>query len=172
MMKVLIPVFLVGCASVAVALHASDTWFEEDAGAEAAESRLSPGFRPEAPGPRAVSLKMEDDGHFWADTLIEGARVRMMVDTGSTTIALTTRDAERIGYDPGDLAYDVEVRTAGGIIYAAPLLLKQVRLGGITVKDVRALVLQDSLEYSLLGQSFINELSSHETRKTTMIMRQ
>lgn len=172
MMKVLVPVFLVGCASVAVALRASDTWFAEEEAARPAETRSSPSFRPEAPGPKAVSLKMADDGHFWADVLIDGTRIKMMVDSGSSVIALTLKDARRLGLDEDELIFDVEVRTAGGVVHAAHAVLDQVRVGSVLVEKVRALILEDSLENSLLGQSFMNELSSIERRKTTMIMRQ
>jgi aspartyl protease family protein len=37
------------------------------------------------------------DGHYWADALIEGRAVRVMVDTGASVVALTRNDAARLG---------------------------------------------------------------------------
>src|SRR5437868_5008729 len=41
------------------------------------------------------------DGHYWADGEVNGARVRFLIDTGATAVALTPQDAERLGVDLG-----------------------------------------------------------------------
>lgn len=171
MMKVAIPVFLVMCASVAVAMRASDRWGPEEPEAVATPEARS-GFRPEAPGPSAAVLKMADDGHYWADAKIDGRRIRMMVDTGASMIALTRDDAQRIGLNLKDLDFKWEVGTAGGKTFGAYVKLDEVEIGNVTIEDVDALVIQAELQNSLLGMSFLNELSSFEFRKNAMIIRE
>lgn len=171
MMKVAIPVFFVMCASVAVAMRASDRWVSDEPEVEpVVETRT--GFRPEAPGPSAAVLKMSDDGHYWADAKIDGRRIRMMVDTGASMIALTRDDARRIGLQMGDLDFKWEVGTAGGKTYGAYVQLEDVTIGNVTVEQVDALVIQAELENSLLGMSFLSELSSFEFSKNAMIIRE
>jgi aspartyl protease family protein len=38
------------------------------------------------------------DGHFEADGEIDGARVRFMIDTGATSVAMPTALAHQLGY--------------------------------------------------------------------------
>src|ERR1700733_7980909 len=53
--------------------------------------------------PRPSVLEREDNGHFFTVADVNGEPIRMVVDTGATSIALTTEDARRIGvdFDPG-----------------------------------------------------------------------
>lgn len=129
-------------------------------------------FRPEAPGPRAAAIKKRADNHFWADAKINNVRVEFMVDTGATSVALTMLDAKRLGYDDDDLDFKYKVNTAGGETVGAFILLDEVQIGRVKVKDVGALVIRSDLKQSLLGMSFLGELSSYEVRKTTMIIRE
>ncbi|HBH89257.1 TIGR02281 family clan AA aspartic protease [Ponticaulis sp.] len=174
MMKVAIPVFIVVCVSVAVAIRANNQIeaSESAAVAEAAEEERRASFRPEAPGPNAAVLRKGDDNHFWADTNINGTRVRFMVDTGASMVALTRNDARRIGVDLDELDYQYEVRTAGGGTRGAFVLLDEIRVGNVEVEDVEALVLESDLQQSLLGMSFMGKLHSYEVRSSSMIIRE
>ena len=53
--------------------------------------------------------------------------------------------------------------TANGVGHAAPVSLREVRIGQLAVDDVRATVLEN-LNISLLGQSFLTRLDSYEMR--------
>ena len=172
MLKVAVPVFLVACVSVAVAMRMNDQIeTDEAAAAEAAAAEQRSSFRPEAPGPNAAVLRKEDN-HFWADTNINGSRVRFMVDTGASMVALTRQDAQRIGIDMDELEYEYEVRTAGGGTRGAFVLLEEIRVGNVEVQDVEALVLESELHQSLLGMSFMSKLNSYEVRSNSMIIRE
>jgi uncharacterized protein (UPF0276 family) len=60
------------------------------------------------------------DGHFWADGEVNGARVRFLVDTGATAVALTPADAERLGIDLKGLKYGYTLARLG----AKPTLIE------------------------------------------------
>jgi len=119
-----------------------------------------------------AALRREDDGHYWARANLDGQFIRVMVDTGASTVALTREDARQVGFDPDRLDYRWRVRTAGGEVLGAYITLKSVKIGGIEVENVEAMVLQEGLTQSLLGMSFLGELYSYEFRRDNLILRQ
>ncbi|MEZ5937426.1 MAG: TIGR02281 family clan AA aspartic protease [Hyphomonadaceae bacterium] len=116
--------------------------------------------RPEPLPPGSARLRKEDDGHYWANVRINGADLRLMVDTGATYVALTRRDAERAGLDILALPENVQVTTANGEVPARSAMLKSVAVDDIDVSGVRAIVIDDGLSQSLLGMSFLNRLKA------------
>jgi aspartyl protease family protein len=116
-----------------------------------------------ATGPRTVTVHKDRRGHFQVEASINGRRMDLMVDTGASVVALTRRDAQRIGVHPAPRDFTVEVRTANGIVRAAPARLDAVEIGGIVVRNVTALVVPDeALSENLLGLSFLSRLRRYE----------
>lgn len=111
------------------------------------------------------------DGHYWAEALVDGARVRFLVDTGATAVALTVDDARRLGLNPDALQYDYKVMTASGEARAAQIRLASVSVGGARVDDVPAMVIEKGLPASLLGMSYLGRLSRFEATRTALILR-
>jgi aspartyl protease family protein len=142
-------------------------------GAYAFRGQLSAMLNPSAA--RAVGdateVRRAEDGHFWADVEINGATIRMMVDTGATHIALSPRDARRIGLDPDNLRYTTRVATAQGETTAAPITLREARLGDISVSDLEADVMREEIGVSLLGMNFLNRLDGYEVRQDALVLR-
>jgi len=128
--------------------------------------------KPRANFDSAAIINREADGHYWTRADVQGTEVRFMVDTGASIVALTLRDAQRIGLKQADLVFDNEVRTAGGITLGAYVTLDRVRIGRVEMEGVSAMVLQEGLEQSLLGMSFLGELYSYEFKGDTLIIRQ
>jgi aspartyl protease family protein len=82
-----------------------------------------------------------------------------MVDTGASVIALRQQEASRLGIHPAQRDYTAKVSTANGVVFAAPIELGRVEVGGITVRNVSALVLPDeALQQNLLGMSFLSRI--------------
>ena len=120
---------------------------------------------------RKVRLKMGRNGHYRADVSVNGRKFRMMVDTGASLIALTAKDARRMGVypDAGDFIY--ETRTANGVARIALVTLKEVRIGGIRVRNVKASVHRGKgLDTNLLGMSFLNRLSKFNFEGDTLTL--
>lgn len=112
-------------------------------------------------------------GHFLAQTRVNGVQIESMVDTGASVIALTLEDAARIGIFPNAADYKVSLSTANGSIGAAPVRLREVRLGGILVNDVEAVVLPAGrLKVSLLGMSFLRRLSSFQVSNGSLLLKE
>ncbi|ODT88380.1 TIGR02281 family clan AA aspartic protease [Phenylobacterium sp. SCN 70-31] len=135
---------------------------------------------PLKPGGGAVAKAA--DGHFWAEAEVaaqaarnaQGAaqstdtRVRFLVDTGATAVALTPQDAARLGFRPQDLKYAHNVTTAGGSARAAAVTLASVSIDGARLENVQALVVSDGLDVSLLGMSYLGRLTRFEATRETL----
>ncbi|MEM0986482.1 MAG: TIGR02281 family clan AA aspartic protease [Pseudomonadota bacterium] len=124
-----------------------------------------------APIANAAILRKEADGHFWANANVDGTSVRFMVDTGASTVALTFRDAQRLGLEPDTLDYRWNINTAGGTVKGAFVELADIKIGQVKIENVDAMVLKDGLTQSLLGMSFLGELHSYEFRQKNLILR-
>ena len=94
-----------------------------------------------------------------------------MVDTGASVIALTERDADRLGIRPSRNAFTASVSTANGIVRAAPVMLNSVDIGGLVVRDVRALVVPGgALSENLLGLSYLTRLKRFEYSNNKLLL--
>jgi len=126
---------------------------------------------PPLPRAEAASITKAGDGHFWAEAEVNGARVRFLVDTGATAVALTTTDALRLGFAPKDLDYSYTVTTASGPARAAAVKLASISVAGARVADVDALVIEKGLDTSLLGMTYLGRLSRFEATPSSLILR-
>jgi aspartyl protease family protein len=114
---------------------------------------------PQPSYPRTASIPRGANGHFEADAMVDGRRMGFMVDTGASVIALRQQEASRLGIHPAQRDYTAKVSTANGVLFAAPIELARVEVGGITLRNVAALVLPDeALAQNLLGMSFLSRI--------------
>lgn len=118
-----------------------------------------------------ASIARAPDGHYWAQADVNGAQVRFLVDTGATAVALTPNDALRLGLNPAGLEYGYKVTTASGEARAARVKLASVAVSGARVNDVDAFVIEQGLETSLLGMTFLGRLSGFEATQSALILR-
>ena len=113
--------------------------------------------------PYSVTVAADPSGHFVVESTIDGIRVRMLVDTGASFVALAEADARRIGIDPSKLDYRARASTANGVVSVAPVVLKEIVVGDISVRGVQAAVFPEGkLQVSLLGMSFLSKISKFE----------
>lgn len=132
---------------------------------------IVPGMAVET-APGEVALRASADGHFYANATINGVAMRLMVDTGASSIALSAADARRLGFDPEALDYFLPVTTANGPTFAATVTLDEIRLGSIAFGPIGASVMPPgALERSLLGMSFLERLSGFEIAGDRLILR-
>jgi len=102
-------------------------------------------------------LAADGRGHFHADGAINGGAMRFVLDTGATSIALPAAEALRLGIDYRKGGRGT-VQTANGPAPAWRVKLDTVRVGGIELQNVDALVLEQGLDIALLGMSFLNRV--------------
>lgn len=109
-------------------------------------------------GPESVSLWADSNGFFYTAGLINGYPVRFLVDTGATTIAISSELAKRIGIDYTKGQRGI-ANTAAGITEMFGLNLKSVSIGEINLSDVTAgIIIGNYPTTPLLGMSFLGQL--------------
>ena len=52
------------------------------------------------------------------------------------------------------------------------MLLESIRIGGVEIENVEAMILREGLDQNLLGMSFLGQLYSYEFRGKQLIIRQ
>ncbi|MDR0296627.1 MAG: TIGR02281 family clan AA aspartic protease [Rickettsia sp.] len=60
-------------------------------------------------------ISCSNDGHFYINALVNGVKIKFMIDTGASDVALTTSDAKMLGFDLSKLNYTRTYSTANGI---------------------------------------------------------
>jgi aspartyl protease family protein len=142
--------------------------------AVAASDRLAARFGLSAPAPQAsvaqsgdrartMTVSADLRGHFILHPTLDGRRVRMLVDTGASLVALSHEDAQLAGIRVSEREFTRPIDTANGTVHAAYVKIGEMRVGDIAVRDVEALVLPPGrLGTSLLGMSFLRRLGGFE----------
>lgn len=109
-------------------------------------------------------------GHFVTQGSINGRPVQFMVDTGATSVAIGVAEAERIGLDfrraPSGMG-----GTANGMVRLWRVRLPAVRIGDVEVYDVEGAVLNASMPYVLLGNSFLNRFQMMRDQQQLVLER-
>jgi aspartyl protease family protein len=119
-------------------------------------------------GAASVTLSADATGHFLADGTVNGAAMRFLVDTGATLIALPSADARRAGVIYANAPRGV-VSTAGGPATAYKVKLDSVSVGGVTLTNVDAVVLDQGLAMPLLGMSFLSRMDMQRVGQTMVL---
>lgn len=110
-------------------------------------------------GDRSLTVRASGNGAFFMEVFLNGRPARMLVDTGATGLALSPADARAAGLDPDSLRYTIPIQTADGASLAAPAVLDTLRVGGLTFRNQRALVLRQG-RISLLGVTILRRFRS------------
>ena len=114
---------------------------------------------PAAPaGTASVTLAADTRGHFVTEGQVNNLPVRFLVDTGATMVSLSEDDARKLAIDFLK-AQRGSVMTANGVARVYRVKLDTVRVGGIELHGVDALVHEGTgLDVVLLGMSFLNRV--------------
>lgn len=130
-------------------------------------------FEIESPGHLAASLRKQADGHYWAKAKVNNRhQLNFMVDTGASICVLTPDDAKRLGYDVSKMEKDIKIKTPSGTTYGASVVIPRLEIGRVMLKDIDAVILDDNLDQSLLGMSFLERLTKWEVSKSAIIIHQ
>jgi len=120
---------------------------------------------------QSATLTADPRGHFVVDGQINGGSVRFLVDTGATTVSLSSADAVRLGIDyrKGQQAL---MGTANGAAVAYRIRLDTVRVGDIVANNVEAAVLEgDQMPFALLGMTFLNRMEMKRIGETMVLIK-
>lgn len=112
-----------------------------------------------------IILKADGAGHFVTNGTINGGSIRFLVDTGASMISLGASDARRLGLDfnKGQKGF---AQTANGQTMVSKVQLDSVRVAGVTLHQVDAVIHQTELPVALLGMSFLNRMEMQRNGNT------
>jgi aspartyl protease family protein len=105
-----------------------------------------------------AEISADPRGQFVTTAYINGVETRAMIDTGATSVALSSDEARRLGVGYSGLGR-VQISTAGGPKSAYRVNLASVRVGGVTLHNVDAVVMEggrEQLPITLIGMTFLN----------------
>ena len=124
-----------------------------------------------ARGGDSVTLFADARGHFTTVGVVNGVSLRFLVDTGATSVVLSSADARRAGVNYLSGARRL-TQTANGVVPVYAVKLDSLRVGDITVNNVDASVIEgDRLPIGLLGMSFLNRMEMKRDGTTLTLIR-
>lgn len=120
--------------------------------------------------PDRIELNREADGHFYTDVEVNGGNIRFLVDTGATAVALTGDDARELGLHWSDDELGPVARGAGGTVMGKRIVIDRMQLGNVLATNVRAAIIPEGLDVSLLGQTFLSKVGSVNISGNKMVL--
>ncbi|MGQ0442404.1 MAG: retropepsin-like aspartic protease family protein [Methylophilaceae bacterium] len=102
-----------------------------------------------------VVLKRGLDGHYRAEAKINGEKVKVLVDTGATGVAISQSVADKLQLKSVSA---IRTSTANGDTVAYMVRLESIQLGGIEAKNVAAMIAPGLEGDVLLGMSFLGRM--------------
>ncbi len=112
---------------------------------------------------KEFSIPLNRASQYITTAEINGRRVKVLVDTGASTIAMSSEQARQIGLRYATDGATVTVATASGMAPAHAVVLNTVNVGGITASRVSAMVIQGNYpSVMLLGMSYLQHVNIRE----------
>lgn len=109
-------------------------------------------------GNGSVVLTADTRGNYYTTGSINGATTRFVVDTGATSVAMSSDEAQRLGLDYKKGRRGM-TSTANGVAPTYVMKADKVSIGDITLHQVEVSVIEGAgLPITLLGMSFLNRL--------------
>ncbi|MEN0107049.1 MAG: TIGR02281 family clan AA aspartic protease [Pseudomonas sp.] len=125
------------------------------------EREYSQGFA--VPTKNQLTIAKGIGGHYWIEGSANGRPVQFLVDTGATTVAMNSSQAQQLGIDYRVTGRPTVVSTASGNAQAWLVKLEKVKVGTLEVLGVDAMVLDGPAPTeALLGMSFLNHVRWRE----------
>jgi aspartyl protease family protein len=121
-------------------------------------------------GRQSVTMSAGAGGHFMVDGQIGGGAIRFLVDTGASVVAIPASVATRLRIDYRK-GLPATTQTAAGPVPAYVVRLDSVRVGGIELQNVEAIVIEQGLSVALLGNSFLNRVEMQRDGHTMTLTR-
>ena len=125
---------------------------------------------PTASSSGRTTIVADSRGHFYTTGQINGMSVRLLVDTGASTLSLSSVDARSLGIDYRG-GKRMTANTANGPIPVYLVRLDNVRVGDITLNNVEASVSEGPHHVALLGMSFLNRTQMNRDGDTLTLVR-
>jgi aspartyl protease family protein len=119
---------------------------------------------------KEVRITMSPDGHFWAKATLGGVSRRLLIDSGATVTALSTRTASAAGLKVAKPIFPMVIQTANGQVSAQTATIVELRLGNVVARDLPVVVSPAFGGTDVLGMNFLSRLKSWRVEGRTLIL--
>jgi aspartyl protease family protein len=138
----------------------AEIWSRIKADVSGSESQSSGGV---------VRITAREDGHFYASGRINGHPAEFLIDSGTTTTAISTAvaNASEVGDDGMP---PIPISTANGTTFAKTARIERLEIGSIVQTDARTTIGNGLGDINLLGMSFLGQLKSWRVEGNTLIL--
>lgn len=110
-------------------------------------------------GGQKIILFADSGGHFFADITINGMPFRGMIDTGATSLAISSANARQASLDPTK-GTPGHVNTAAGVVPYYRLSLTEVKFAGVVLYNVETgITMGNAPATPLIGMSVLNRFT-------------
>lgn len=117
-----------------------------------------------------VNIAMADDGHFWANVVVNGVSRRMLIDSGATTTSLSLDTAQAAGLDLEQSPFPTVLDTANGSVVARVSTVKLLTIGTIRAHDLPVVVAKEFGDMDVIGMNFLSKLKAWRVEGRTLVL--
>ena len=115
-----------------------------------------------------IVLPVGPGGHYTGLASINGHSTPFVVDTGATMVSMGVDVAAQLGVDLRNSG-GAGAMTANGVVPVRTVTLPKVTIGNVTVYNVEALVVPQSMPVVLLGNSFLSHFQMHSDASSLVL---
>jgi aspartyl protease family protein len=119
---------------------------------------------------RDLHIKRSLDGHYWVDGMVNGTKLRFLIDSGATTTSLSTAAAERAGVERRG-GFPALVQTANGTVTVQRGRVETLKVGEIVRDDMAVHVSDGFGDTNVLGMNFLSSLSGWGVEGTRLVLK-
>jgi len=117
----------------------------------------------------SLHIRMDPDGHFWAEGEINGTPARFLIDSGATITALSEDVALAAGLNI-DSGPGMVMQTANGPVLARRSSIAGLSVGPIRTADLPIVVSDRFGGVNVLGMNFLSRLGGWRVQNGEMVL--
>jgi aspartyl protease family protein len=117
-----------------------------------------------------LRVRMAADGHFWVKATINGVARRMLIDSGATVTAISSRTATEADVATGSGLTPVVLRTANGAAAAETGTIRELRVGNVVARNLKVVTSPGLGDLDVLGMNFLSQLKSWRVEGRTLVL--
>jgi aspartyl protease family protein len=119
-----------------------------------------------------ISIRRQDDGHYWLQLDVNGKPVRFMIDSGATTTAVNADTARETGIQVDSNGYPVFLNTANGSVAAQRGIIQSLKIGTHEIGQHNVVVSESFGDTNVLGMNFLDSMQGWKVEGNVMTLKQ
>lgn len=119
-----------------------------------------------------ITIRRQDDGHYWLQVDVNGKPVRFMIDSGATTTAVNGNTARETGIQVDANGYPVFLNTANGSVAAQRGIIQSLKIGTHEIGQHNVVVSESFGDTNVLGMNFLDSMQSWKVEANVMTLKQ